>query len=60
MTNKQIEIEFTLEQIDLWLSGKKATPGMSAMGERYALDMRCEVARLDRRLKELRERAASE
>ena len=45
--------EFYLEEIDAWRRGAKASPGCPASGERYALDMREEVRRLEGLLVEL-------
>lgn len=47
------EIEFRLDEIEKWRSGEKATLGSPATGERYALRMREEIAKHERRIKEL-------
>lgn len=47
------EVEFCLDEIQAWRSGDKATPGLSADGERYALRMRLAIRDLERRLIEL-------
>lgn len=54
MTFKETQIELYLSEIDNWQSGQKATIGMPSTGRNYALCMREEIKRLDKKVQRLR------
>ena len=53
-TERRSLIDFYLSEIDNWRAGLKATIGSPMDGQTYSLQMREEVKRLDKRIKELR------
>lgn len=49
-------IDFHLDEIDRWRSGAKASPGLSPLGDRYALEMREGVKHHEAEIEKLRGR----